>query len=147
MGPGEGKRVMKSIHEKLIKRLLDTRRIDPVTKCWIWTGYIDKDGYGRFGVCVGYIKLVISPHRAIAYLCLGLNLKDRELKCLHKCDTPACWNPLHLFIGTQQDNITDMINKGKLSNQYGKGLSLVKNSDWMKKKSKLFLEETYSEES
>ena len=32
---------------------------------------------------------------------------------LHTCDTPACINPDHLFLGTQKDNITDCINKNR----------------------------------
>jgi len=30
---------------------------------------------------------------------------------LHRCDTPACVNPSHLFIGTQLANIADMVAK------------------------------------
>ena len=31
----------------------------------------------------------------------------------HKCDNPACCNIKHLEIGTQKDNVADMINRGR----------------------------------
>ena len=32
---------------------------------------------------------------------------------LHRCDNPQCVNPFHLFIGTKQDNVDDMIQKNR----------------------------------
>lgn len=32
---------------------------------------------------------------------------------LHRCDNRPCINPQHLFIGTQLDNVADMISKGR----------------------------------
>ena len=35
------------------------------------------------------------------------------MQVLHKCDVTCCVNPDHLFLGTNQDNRDDMMNKGK----------------------------------
>lgn len=32
---------------------------------------------------------------------------------LHRCDTPRCVRPEHLFLGTLSDNAQDMHNKGR----------------------------------
>jgi hypothetical protein len=37
----------------------------------------------------------------------------KDLRVLHRCDIPYCVNPDHLWLGTQQDNVTDMCIKGR----------------------------------
>jgi len=41
------------------------------------------------------------------------------LNVLHKCDNRPCCNPVHLVLGTQQDNIDDMYAKGRNRNPRG----------------------------
>lgn len=45
---------------------------------------------------------------------------------LHRCDTPHCVAQAHLFEGTHQDNMQDMVNKCRA----GKGLAL----NWTQRK-------------
>jgi hypothetical protein len=51
-------------------------------------------------------------HRLSAHFYLKYDLKS-DLHVLHRCDNPACFNPKHLFIGTQSDNQKDMASKGR----------------------------------
>jgi hypothetical protein len=54
---------------------------------------------------------VDKAHRAAYTMFLGPI--PEGLCVLHKCDTPACVNPEHLFVGTKEDNAKDMISKNR----------------------------------
>jgi len=80
---------------------------EPNTGCLLWTGYSDKLGYGRVNINKKYGLL----HR-LSYEKYKGQIPN-GLCVLHKCDTPACFNPDHLFLGTKYDNKMDSIRKGR----------------------------------
>ena len=78
------------------------------SKCILWRGTKDKDGYGR--VCINHTTEV-RAHR-ISYLLFKGSIK-KGLSVCHTCDTPACINPEHLWLGTTLENNRDAIKKGR----------------------------------
>jgi hypothetical protein len=80
--------------------------------CWPWTGRVDSHGYGK----MGFGGLIHKAHRAayIAYVGEIPETADGVRTCvLHRCDNPRCVNPMHLFLGTQADNMRDKMLKGR----------------------------------
>ncbi|HHQ8913236.1 TPA: HNH endonuclease [Bacillus cereus] len=65
--------------------------------------------------------------RYIYQECFG-DIPD-ELMVRHKCDNPKCINPEHLELGTSQDNVDDMVNRGRQAKGETSGTSILSNSD------------------
>ena len=82
--------------------------IDPQTQCWNWQGHKDRDGYGQW-CWHGQVWLV---HRFSAMLHIG---DPKGMFVNHHCDNPSCVNPLHLYLGTPQDNMDDKVQRGRQS--------------------------------
>ena len=92
----------------LIERLMALT--DKTETCWIFTGSLDRYGYGkmkiggRSGRTVGAHKISFEVHRG--------HIPDGA-HVLHKCDNPSCVNPGHLYIGTHRENMADMKAKNR----------------------------------
>lgn len=78
--------------------------------CIEWLGSRDENGYGRVH-CGGTPRLA---HRVAWELENGPI--PSGLCVLHGCDNPPCINPSHMFLGTQADNMRDMVKKGRQAN-------------------------------
>lgn len=91
------------------RRLFRRREIDLTSGCWLWRGDCStRDGYGRVRQTRGRKALV---HRLAFESFVGPI--PAGMRVLHRCDTPACFNPEHLFLGTDFDNMRDMAAKGR----------------------------------
>ena len=84
-------------------------------ECWSWTGSCNNDGYG-------HLNIKNKTTRITRFSWIIHNGKIPNGLCaLHRCDNPKCVNPSHLFLGTQEDNIKDMINKKRDNKAKQKG--------------------------
>ena len=81
---------------------------DPNSGCFIWAGGSDRRGYGKFtyGSRVDGSRQQVLAHRYAYERVHGP--VPAKLHICHKCDTPCCVNPEHLFLGTNADNLRDM---------------------------------------
>ena len=97
----------------LLDRFMQYVSPEPNTGCWLWLGHTNPRGYGRFGigsVTDGSATMVMA-HR-LSYQLHGGTIALGTFIC-HRCDTPSCVNPDHLFSGSRQDNAFDMARKGR----------------------------------
>ncbi|MGQ7788903.1 hypothetical protein [Nesterenkonia sp. K-15-9-6] len=86
----------------------------PGPACWIWTGALSDDGYGRFYLHEGPGGMV-RPHRYSYAITEGIDLTDID-QLMHTCDVPICVNPDHLAAGDRIDNMVDRRLKGRDGN-------------------------------
>jgi hypothetical protein len=97
--------------------------VDRNGDCWLWLAGLNSYGYGKFKQA----GRTLGAHRVSYELNVG-PIPDGQ-SVLHRCDTPACVNPSHLFLGSHVDNMRDMAAKGRRDDRRGAKHPLVKLSE------------------
>lgn len=81
--------------------------------CVEYTGYRTEHGYGR----TNHKGRSVGAHRVAYCNHAGIELSSIRGKVVrHTCDNPPCINPAHLVLGTQADNVRDMVERGRCNN-------------------------------
>lgn len=80
--------------------------------CIEWEGSRDIFGYGVTRLNRG--RKQVKAHRVAYCVEQGLDLSDIEGYLVrHRCDNTSCVQPSHLLLGNAQDNMDDMMERGR----------------------------------
>jgi HNH endonuclease len=94
-------------------RLIERSVRNPETECVEWMGTRTTGGYGLMTVGSRTDGTrTTKPVHVVAWEYYNGPVPD-GLQVCHRCDNPPCWTEAHLFIGTQVDNMADMLAKGR----------------------------------
>jgi hypothetical protein len=84
--------------------------VDKTETCWLWNGGKGRKGYGKFSFRGN--KTAVASR--VSYELFHGPVEENMFVC-HTCDVPLCVNPEHLWMGTHQENMMDMTQKGRQS--------------------------------
>lgn len=124
---------MSSRVERIISRFFKFVDKESNPPCWMWTGAKaggrekhQRYGYFRPTWFKGDRKQDYA-HR-VSYI-IHFELLLPEDTILHSCDTPLCVNPDHIFKGTQQLNVDDMVSKNRHTFGERNGMAILSEQD------------------
>jgi hypothetical protein len=104
---------MRSLADRFWSHVDKNGPVHPVlgTRCWLWTGSRNHNGYGRFRMRVDGVRMLALSHRVSWLLTYG---RWPNPQACHRCDNPPCIRPAHLFEGAMQANQLDARSKGRM---------------------------------
>ncbi len=98
-------KVRVDVFDRTMARVNKSGPVSPIRPdlgpCWIWTGCLNRQGYGQVNVGLREGRALV--HRVVFTRIVGRI--DAGLDLDHLCRTPACCNPKHLEPVTHQENI------------------------------------------
>lgn len=94
-------------HWTLAEKLAHHSMPEPNSGCWLWTGALDSSGYGH----MKWLGRTVKAHRLTWESANGPIPSGMHI--CHRCDVPSYVNLEHLWLGTNQDNVSDKMSKGR----------------------------------
>lgn len=105
------------------ERFWDNVTVAGPDDCWVWTGTIGNNGYGRMSVNCKYH----SVHR-LSYLIAHGEINDKLL-VIHSCDNKPCVNPKHLSQDVHAENARQAMERGRVCARDRNGMARLSESD------------------
>ena len=90
--------------DELWRELLKRRKITE-SGCWEYTGKKNRMGYGK----IKWMGITTGVHRVALCIKRGVPLVGREIQVCHTCHNRPCFNPDHLYDGTNSTNQLDSV--------------------------------------
>jgi hypothetical protein len=82
------------------------------TGCWLWIGAKVRRTANYEQPIIGTWRSRTENAHRVSWMLHRGDIPNGQ-HVLHRCDVPLCVNPDHLFLGTHQDNMDDMIKKAR----------------------------------
>ena len=97
-------------HKEPRQRILDNITVDD-SGCWLMKPHKACKGYAKVEESINGQRKIYRAHR-YSYQAFNGEI-PKGLQVCHSCDVRNCVNPAHLWLGTNQDNVDDMVKKGR----------------------------------
>ena len=118
-----------------IEKFWEKVDVKSTNECWNWIGAKKPSGYGNCYCIDRYTYR--SAHRLSWEIHNGA-IPDGKL-VLHKCDNKSCVNPGHLYLGTQSDNISDIMKRNPTPPELTAHAKLYEGEIWLVRKLRVYL--------